>query len=164
MAWSAGAYGPHRCLVGVRLEPGDQFLEVIRRYRLLCHEQQRSIREQRDRREIVHDVVLKGIGNGVPDVSVPDAEDQSIPVGRGAGDSTGTDAAVRATDILDDNGLTERARMPSAAMRPPSCLGDPHVGDLDRLAAAFPRGLRFSFLKWLAAPKSEAHWTVFRRS
>src|SRR5215471_6234715 len=102
MAWAASADGPHRCLVGVRLEPGDQFLQVIRRYRLLCH-------EQRDRLEILHDVVLKGIGSGVPDVSVPNAEDQSIPVGRGAGDSTGTDAAVRATDILDDNGLTKRS-------------------------------------------------------
>ena len=84
-------------------------IQLIGRYRLLCHEQQRSIREQRDRLEILHDVVLKGIGSGVPDVSVPNAEDQSIPVGRGAGDSTGTDAAVRATDILDDNGLTERS-------------------------------------------------------
>src|SRR5262249_50069931 len=81
MAWAAGADGPHRCLVGVRLEPGDQFLQVISRYRLLCHEQQRSIREQRDRTEIVHDVVLKGIGNGVPDVSVPVPRTKVYPSG-----------------------------------------------------------------------------------
>src|SRR2546427_13230428 len=42
-------------------------------------------------------------------VSLPYAETQGVPVGCRAGGPAGTDAAVRATYILDDDGLTERS-------------------------------------------------------
>src|SRR5262245_291458 len=39
---------------------------------------------------------------------VPDAGDKCVSVGRRVGDAAGPDVAVRATDILNDDGLTKR--------------------------------------------------------
>src|ERR1700730_2747771 len=108
MAWAAGADRSHRRLIGIRFEPGNELVEIIRRHSFVGQQQQWSIREQRDGGEILHEVVLQCIGSAVRDVGVPYANNQSISVGRRACDPAGTDAAGRATDILYHDGLTKR--------------------------------------------------------
>src|ERR1700730_18967408 len=108
MAWAAGADRSHRRLIGIRFEPGNELVEIIRRHSFVGQQQQWSIGEQRDGGEILHEVVLQCIGSAVRDVGVPYANNQSISVGRRACDPAGTDAAGRATDILYHDGLTKR--------------------------------------------------------
>src|SRR5262249_60776858 len=46
-----------RRLVRVCFQPGDETLEVVRRHGFLCEDQERIARKQRDRLEVLHDVV-----------------------------------------------------------------------------------------------------------
>ena len=69
---------------------------------------QRGVRKQRDRLEILHDVVLERIDGAVGDVCVPYSQDQGVAIGRRASDPAGPDVAGSTTDILDNYGLAKR--------------------------------------------------------
>src|ERR1700724_3729274 len=56
---SARASGPERRLVRVCLQPGNKLLQIGRLHGLLCDNQERITRDQRDRFEISNEVVLK---------------------------------------------------------------------------------------------------------
>ena len=81
MGWAAGSDSPHCCFVGIHLEPSDELLQIIRRYSLVCDEQQRSIRKQQEGFEILHDIVLERIDSAVRDVSIPYSDDQGVSIG-----------------------------------------------------------------------------------
>jgi hypothetical protein len=97
-----------RRLVGVCLQPGDETLEVVGRHGFLCEDQERIARKQRDRLEILHDVVRKRESCAVRNVGVPLADVEGVAVRRRARDAADADAAAGAANILDDDGLTQR--------------------------------------------------------
>src|SRR5215471_16811651 len=107
MPWTTGAWVPLRCLIRVGLQPPDKFAQVLRWYRLPCDNQISKSRDQRDRLEIVQQVVLKRIQGAVPDVRVPGAEAQRVSVRPRAGDPADADNAVCASYIFNHDGLTE---------------------------------------------------------
>ena len=59
---------PPRRLVGVRLQPGDQLLQVVRRQSFLRDDQLRVAGDQRDRLEILQQVVRQRIDGAVDHV------------------------------------------------------------------------------------------------
>ena len=108
MRRGAGARGSLRGLVRVRLQPGDQFLQVVRRHSLLGDDQQRLAGQQRDRLEVVEQIVLQRVDRAVEHVRARIADAHRVAVGRCAHDAADADAAARAGHILDDDGLPER--------------------------------------------------------
>ena len=92
---------------GRRLGVGDEFLEVVRRHRIVGKQQQRHIGADRDRHEIV-EIMPRALGKqqrrrggGKGDV----VKQQRMAVGRGLGDLIGADRAAATADILDDKAL-----------------------------------------------------------
>src|SRR5262249_4635174 len=59
--------------------------------------------------EILDQVVWqRRVDGAVGDVGAPLADAERVAVGRGAGETSDTDGAARAGDVLDDDGLAER--------------------------------------------------------
>ena len=65
--------------------------------------------EQRDRLEVLLNVVTELVNGAVEDMGAEKAEFEGVAVGSRAGDAPGAHGAGRAGDILDDDGLTERS-------------------------------------------------------
>ena len=57
-------------------------------------------------------IVFECINGGIRDMCVPGAEDERVSIRSRAGDPAGSDGAVRASDVFDDNGLTKRCAHP----------------------------------------------------
>ena len=93
--------------VGVGLEPGDQRPEIVRRYFLLGDDDRGVDGEHADRREIIQDMVWKVVDRTVDNVGSPEAEAKRVAIGWRARDPTDSDAAGRAADIFNDDGLAK---------------------------------------------------------
>ncbi len=103
-------HGAHarRHLVLVRFNPGDQFLQVLGGDGVVGDDDQRVGGKQRNRFEILQQVVGQGVGGAVQDMSRPLADTQRIAVGCGARHAADSDRAVRSADVLNDDALAER--------------------------------------------------------
>jgi hypothetical protein len=108
MTRAAGSDGRAGCLVGICLEPGDQFVEVVRRKILARGDQDRAVGQQRHRFKIVEHVVLDRVDGARAHVAQPIADAQRIAVGRRACGAADPDAAAGARGVLDHHGLGER--------------------------------------------------------
>jgi hypothetical protein len=58
---AAGTGGARQCLVRIGLQPRDQFAQIFRRESILRDNELWTVRNQRDRLEIIDEVVLEGI-------------------------------------------------------------------------------------------------------
>ena len=96
-----------RRLVGVGLEPRDQLAEVLRRHGSAGDDQERLSRDQRDRLEVLHQIVLERVDGAVRHVGAPLADAERVAVGRRARDTADSDGAAGAGDVLDDHGLAQ---------------------------------------------------------
>ena len=94
----------------VRRQPGDQLLQVLRRHVILRDDQIRTACKQRDRLEILHDIVLERVDGAIGDELISGREAKRVAIGRGARDATDTDIAGRTAHILDHHGSTQRRR------------------------------------------------------
>jgi hypothetical protein len=103
------AVSPLCCLAGIGFEPGNQFLQAIRRNAFPADDQKRTARNQGDRFEIVLHVVVQGIDGTVGNVRGPIAFDHRVAIGRRARDPADTDAAGRAGRVFNDDGLAKRS-------------------------------------------------------
>ena len=90
---------PHRCLIRVRLQPGDETLQIVCRHCLPCEDQERAGRKESHRFEIVQQIILEGVRRTVQDVRVVLAYTQRISVGSRTGDPAGADGTARARYI-----------------------------------------------------------------
>ncbi len=111
-------------VAGMRLHPGDQRFQVVRRQRLLGDQKLRIVRNQPDRLEIGLQIVVE-IVDDAADMGVPLADVDGVAVGRGAREPPDADRAAGAADILDDHRLAEES---------PHLVGDDAPGDVGRAA------------------------------
>ena len=102
------AGGPLRCRCGIRLQPGDQLLQVVRRYGFLRDDKLRVGGDHRHRLKVVQHVVLERIDRRIDDMGPPMANADRVAVGRRARDPADADGAGGASRILDDDGLPKR--------------------------------------------------------
>ena len=102
----------HGGLAVLLLEPGDEPLEVIGRQRFPGDDPDRRVGDQRDRLEIVHHVVVELHDRRIEDVGLHVADAHRVAVGRGVRHAADADGAAGAADVLDDDGLAERALHP----------------------------------------------------
>ena len=96
-------------LARVRLHPGGHFVQILRRKRASRRDPLRRVGDERHRLEILHHVVLQGLGRRVDDVRLHMAEAERVAVGRRARHATDPDGAAGAAHVLDDDGLAEQA-------------------------------------------------------
>ncbi len=83
--------------------------------RSLLHDDEiRIARQQRDRREVLHQIVRQRIDRAVGGVRAEVPADDGVAVGRGARDAGGADRAAGAGDIFDHQRLAERDAHPLA--------------------------------------------------
>src|SRR5262249_47331264 len=100
---------PQGSLVGVCLQPRDQFLQVVRRNGVLCQKDLRGIRHERNRIKIVDHIVGECIDSRIHHMYVErKSEAMVVAVGLGAGYATSTKGSIRAGNIFNDKGLAER--------------------------------------------------------
>lgn len=125
MRVAAHAASPGRRLVRVRLEPGDQLPQILRRHGLPCDDQHRFGDQQRDRLEILQQVALKRIDRAIENVRSPVAEDERVAIACRASDSTAGDTARGTSHVFDDAGWPSDTRMRSARMRAVVSAGPP---------------------------------------
>ena len=74
------------------------------------HQQQRSPRRLRDRREVGDRVVRQRLEQALVHDERVDLHEQRVAVGLGARDALAADVAAGAGDVVDDDGLAERLR------------------------------------------------------
>ena len=92
------AGSPLRCRCGVRLQPGDQLLQVVRRHGFLRDDKLRVGGDHRHRLKVVQHVVLERIDRRIDDMCAPMADADRVAVGRRArdpADADGKDAPLR---------------------------------------------------------------------
>src|SRR5262249_12437434 len=118
MAGTAHPGRAHRCLVGILLEPANQLLKAVRWQIFLSQEQQRRVREQRDRFEIADHIVLQRVGYPVGDMRVPDADGDRVSVRRGARHPPVPMLPVAPPTFSMMMAWPSAVRMPSAIRRP----------------------------------------------
>ena len=94
-------------LVRIGLEPGDQRFDIVGGEGLACNDQLRRVGEERDRREIVDDVIVELIGDGIDDVRAPLADADGLSVRLCPGETRHTDVAAGADHVLDHDRLVE---------------------------------------------------------
>ena len=63
--------GTLRCLFSVRIQPCDQFRQILCRKALSCDDQEWTVRDQRDRCEIVEHVVCQAVEGTIQDMGAP---------------------------------------------------------------------------------------------
>src|SRR5271169_6049452 len=97
----AGRGGSGQRLVGIGLQPSDQFLQVSCGQHFSSKKNKWSRDQWGDRREIIQHVVLKRIESAVQHVRADEAEVDRVAVGPRASNSAGTDATVRSTHIFE---------------------------------------------------------------
>lgn len=82
--------GPDRASGRVPLplfQPGNQLVKSIGSECLSCHDLLRGLGEQRDRCEILHNVVAELVAYGIEDVRLPVADTGGVTVGRSMGNA-----------------------------------------------------------------------------
>ena len=89
----------------------DQFAKRVRRQVVLGDHELGIVRNQRDRLEILLEIVVELVDDAA-DMGVPLADVEGVAIGRGARDAPDTDAAAGAADIFDHDGLPERCAHP----------------------------------------------------
>ncbi len=95
-------------LVGIGLQPGDQFIQIICRHRFPCKKKIRKRGKRRDGFEIIQHIVWKGIESAVQHMPAQETEVDCIAIGPRAVNSADTDAPVGASHVFDDNWLPKR--------------------------------------------------------
>ena len=105
---AAGARMPHRGLVRVRVQPGDEFLQIVRREIFSRDQDLRTIDHHRDRLEIVHHIKRQIEERAVEHMRAQAAEAQRVTVCGRARDPADADIAAPAPDVFDDHRLAER--------------------------------------------------------
>ena len=95
-----------RDLAGVRLHPGDEVLEVVRRQPFLGDHQLRIDGQETDRVEILLQVVVQFVDDAA-DMSVPLPDVDGVAVRLRACDTPDCNAAAGAADVLDHHRLAE---------------------------------------------------------
>ena len=108
MRRAAGADGAERGRVRPRLQPGDQFGRGLRRQIVLADDPQRRGGQQRDRLQILEDVVVERVDRRRADMARPIADADHIAVWAGVDDSSARNRAAGAADGFDDHALAER--------------------------------------------------------
>ncbi len=98
-----------RHLLLVRLQPRDQLGQRLGRQSAAREHQQRARDQQRDRLEIGHHVIGQRIDRAVEDLRADVADADGVAVRRRARDAADAERAARAADVLDHEGLPERA-------------------------------------------------------
>src|ERR1700686_4841329 len=81
------ASGGLRRLVRVRLQPSDEFLQVICRHLVLCNDQLGVARDQRNGFEICKHIVLERVDSTIHYVSAPMTDTDCVAIGRRARDA-----------------------------------------------------------------------------
>jgi hypothetical protein len=94
-------------MVRVGLEPTDQLRQVGNGQFFSDRDDLRIGRDQRDRLEILYDIIFEWIGRTIEHMRRYRAENQHVPVGFGACDLAGSNTAGRARRVLHDHGLSE---------------------------------------------------------
>src|SRR5271170_1922690 len=98
----------HQRLVRVRLQPCNETLQVVRGHGFLYDEQTTTtVRNEGDWLEILLHVVLEREDCSVENKSIPHADGNRVTVRRRAGNPADTNGAVRASDVFDNDRLTE---------------------------------------------------------
>ena len=107
VARRADAGRAHGHLVGIGFDPGDQFLQIVRRHSFARVDQERLGHGQRHRLEIGEIIVAEIVDGAVGDVGAPHAPQHRVAVGcraLGAGDA---DGAGGAADVFHHDGLAQ---------------------------------------------------------
>ena len=105
---------PHVDLVGIGFQMGHELPEIVHRQVLVDDQQIWIARQQRDRREVRHQVVGQRIDRAVGGVGAEVPADDGVAVRRGARDAGGADCAARARYIFHHQRLAERDAHPFA--------------------------------------------------
>src|SRR5216683_8391308 len=104
-AWAAGSLNR---LARIRLQPSNQFLQVVRRHGFLANNQKLSGCNQRDRLEVLQHIVRESQNSTIEDVRSHAAEAERVAVRYRAGDAAGADTSGGASQVLDNDRLTKR--------------------------------------------------------
>ena len=109
MRRAAGADRSERDWIVIRLHPGHQLGRGLRRQSVFADDPQRRARQQRDRLQVVQDVVIERIERRRADMAGPVADADGIAIRSRVNDASGRDGAAGAADGFDDDRLAERA-------------------------------------------------------
>src|SRR5262249_26039278 len=107
MRHGAGTCRACRRLVRVRLEPGNQFPQVLCGHAILGDDQLRIACDQYNRLEILQHVVLEGVACSVHDMRAEVAYDDGVAIGCGTCGAADRDAAGRTSYVFDNDRLTK---------------------------------------------------------
>src|SRR5262245_50059589 len=100
MSHAARASASLRDLTGVCFQPRDQSLEVLCGHFLSGGNHQWEARNQSDRLEILHDVILEIVQSGIGDVCVPQTQADCVAVRSSARHATDGDASVCSANVF----------------------------------------------------------------
>jgi hypothetical protein len=96
-----------RRLVGVRLEPRDEFAKIACRERSTRHDNQRIARHERNRFKIRHQIVWQCKHRTVQDMRCPVAQNERVSVRQCADDPADSDGARCTDHVFYDDRLAE---------------------------------------------------------
>src|SRR5260370_16537339 len=91
----------------MRFQPGNQFVQVLRRGGFTCKKSNPNRDQRRDWREIIHYVVWKRMQRAVQHMRGCDTQPNRVAIGLRAGNPAGADAPIRTADVFDSDGLAE---------------------------------------------------------
>ena len=107
MASGADTGDPHRRLIGIGLEPGDQPLQIVRRQAFLCDDQERLAADFDHRFQIPEQIERQSIEAAGQHMRRGGSDAQCMAVSGRADRAADTQAAGSARDILNDDGLPQ---------------------------------------------------------
>src|SRR5262249_21247902 len=114
-----------RCLVGMRLQPGDQFAQVLRWLRFSRNKHNRTCGERRDWFKIFQHIVGKRVERAVMYKRAVKTETNRVAIRLRAGSATDADASVSSADVLNDDRLPNGPRIRSAMIRAITSVAPP---------------------------------------